>query len=82
MSIVHCTNKDKDNFKLNHEPKLDAREASDKDVPIWNFQNGQSTKEWGVAHHTGYSRYLTGVGLINHCLVINHNIFYNLRAPI
>ena len=36
-----------DDFKLNHEPKLDAREVSDKDVPIWNFQNGQSPKEWG-----------------------------------
>ena len=27
--------------------KLDAREVSDNDVPIWNFQNGQSPKEWG-----------------------------------
>ena len=52
---------------MDHEPKLD--------VPIWNFQNGQSPKGWGFARHIGYSSSLTGVGLINHCLVINHNIF-------
>ena len=50
-----------------------AREVSDKDVPIWNFENGQSPKGWGFARHIGYSRSL------NHQVLSgNNNIFFGI----